>query len=99
MTVPENLPSVLLDGNASKPSFLERITPRAILKAFGITFAASSLSFVVLCLLGMAFFTAKDSDVPWWLPLMVLNTGLWMLSGVGLGASLLVACIQRLQRG
>jgi hypothetical protein len=62
----------------------EHVTPTRLFLACGVSFALSSLGMIGMMFIGMGFFGAQDSEVPWFYPLLMLATGWWILSGFGM---------------
>ena len=87
----------LLDAKPSKPALLDRVTLRGLLGTFAIGALASFFLEIVWFVLGFAFFTANESDVPWYYPFGMFITMVLILSVGGLLVTGLATLIQRFQ--
>ena len=66
---------------------------------FGITLVVSVVCSVCVFLLGMHYFAAKDSDVPWFYPVAKLVSVATVTSALGLITTGIVALLRRFIAG
>jgi hypothetical protein len=91
--------SVLRSEISSRRSLharMREVTLGELSVVFGVTFVVCLLCFVVLFLLGMHFFTATASEVPWFYPLEMLVMAIWVLSALGWTTIRVVVLLRRL---
>ena len=87
----------LHDERQTKPTVLERVTLGGLIATFGV----GTIVLVVLNLfwmfLGFRYFTAKESDVPWYYPTADALAALLFLCGGALILTCVVSAIRRAQ--
>lgn len=88
----------LLDSKVSKPTLFERVTLRGMFVTFVFGAVVSFLLEVIWILVGFAFFSAKESEVPWYYPGAMFITFILLLSLGGLAVTGLAAIIQYARR-
>ena len=76
---------------------MERVTLRGLLLTFALGAGISFLLEILWMFLGFVFFTAKESEVPWYYPGAMLITVTLMVSLGGLVVTGLAAVIQHIQ--
>lgn len=87
----------LLDAQVTKSPIFERVTLRGLFITFAIGTLVSFLLEIAWMFVGFAFFTAKESEVPWYYPCEIMITGLMLLSIGGLIVTFLAAIIRYFQ--
>ena len=91
-----------LDDIPQGPGPLERIaeaiTLGRLILVSGTIFGITSVCLAALLIVGLVFFTANDSDVPWLFPLTTWVAGFWMVSTPIFAISGVVAVVQGTRR-
>jgi hypothetical protein len=84
----------LLDGEFTKPTILEHLSLRGLLRGSGITFV---VLLVAIPYLAFGTFTAADKG-GYIMGFLMALVCIWLLSGVLVAVTILAAIMQRFQR-